>query len=201
MLKPPRLIVFGGANGSGKSTLTNFYKRKLEASSVLLDPDAIAKELNPLQPQKAAIQAARYVLQQQQQFLFSGQSFALETTLSSHGNLELIQAAKARGWVVRLLYVGLANPILNVQRVASRVQSGGHDVPEADIRRRYQRSMTNLVLAAELVDLLSVHDNSERAIRRVALIKQHRVIRLVRQNGLGWWESALKSYLDNHLFE
>jgi predicted ABC-type ATPase len=79
MLKPPRLSVFGGANGSGKSTLTSFYQRKLESSSVLLDPDAVARELNPVSPQKAGIQAARYVLQKQQEFLRLDQSFALET--------------------------------------------------------------------------------------------------------------------------
>lgn len=195
MLKQPGLIVFGGANWSGKSTLTNFYKRKLEISSILLDPDAVARELNPVAPQKAAIQAARFVLQKQQEFLRSDQSFALETTLSSGGNLELIQAAKARGWLVRLLYVGLANPVLNVQRVAIRVQAGGHDVPETDILRRYQRSMINLALAAELVDLLSVHDNSERTIRRVVLVKRHGLVRLVKQDGSSWWESVLESYL------
>jgi predicted ABC-type ATPase len=246
MLKPPRLIVFGGANGSGKSTLTHFYKRKLETSSVILDPDAVAMDLNPADPGKAAIQAARYVLGQQQNFLKSGQSFVLETTLSSHGNLELLSDAKARGWVVRLLYVGLADPNLNVQRVASRVRDGGHGVLEADIRRRFERSMMNLARAAELVDLLricleiksvnagrskqrpyektlscrgepcvhpsetnreliksqflSVHDNSGRFMKRVALIKQHHVLRLVRQNGSSWWESALLPYLRQHEF-
>jgi predicted ABC-type ATPase len=200
MLKPPRLIVFGGANGSGKSTLTHFYKRKLETSSVILDPDAVARDLNPADPGKAAIQAARYVLGQQQEFLKSGQSFVLETTFSSHGNLELLSDAKARGWVVRLLYVGLADPNLNVQRVASRVRDGGHGVLETDIRRRFERSMTNLAQAAELVDLLSVHDNSGRFMKRVALIKQHRVLRLVWQNGSSWWEPALLPYLRQHEF-
>lgn len=200
MLKPPRLIVFGGANGAGKSTLTHFYKRKLETSSVILDPDAIARDLNPVDPSKAAIQAARYVLQQQKNFLHSGQSFVLETTLSSHGNLELLSDAKARGWVVRLLYVGLADPNLNMQRVASRVRDGGHGVLEADIRRRFERSMMNLALAAELVDLLSVHDHSGRYMKRVALIKQHRLLHLVRQEGSSWWASALKPYLQQHRF-
>ncbi len=195
MLKAPRLIIFGRANGSGKSTLTSFYKRKLITSSVLLDPDAIARELNPNEPAKAAIQAARYVLQQQQIFLNSGQSFVLETTLSSQGNLELIQAAKTRGWLVRLLYVGLTDPMINVQRVASRVLDGGHDVPETDIRRRFERSMKNLSVAAELVDLLSIHDNSGRSMRRVALIKQQRILRLETKNSVTWWEIALSPYL------
>jgi predicted ABC-type ATPase len=111
MPKAPRLVIFAGANGSGKSTLTKFYRRKLETSSVLLDPDAMAREMNQKNPAQAAIQAARYVLQQQQEFLETGQSFALETTLSSGGNLELMMAAKQKGWLVRLLYVGLENKI------------------------------------------------------------------------------------------
>jgi ABC-type cobalamin/Fe3+-siderophores transport system ATPase subunit len=89
--KAPRLIIFGGANGSGKSTLTQWYRRKLASSSIILDPDAIARDLNPKNPAKAAIKAARIVLKSQQDFLKSGQSFTLETTLSSKGNLELIQ--------------------------------------------------------------------------------------------------------------
>jgi predicted ABC-type ATPase len=111
MLKAPRLLIFGGANGSGKSTLTKFYRRRLEW---LLDPDATARDINPINPQKAAIQAARYVLQKQNEFLESGQSFVLETTLSSGGNLELMETAKEKGWLVRLLYVGLEHPSLNI---------------------------------------------------------------------------------------
>lgn len=84
MDKPPRLTVFAGANGSGKSTLTAFYRRRLEGSSVLLDADAVAKQINPENPAKAAIQAARYVITTQQKFLQVGQSFALETTLSAN---------------------------------------------------------------------------------------------------------------------
>jgi predicted ABC-type ATPase len=86
--KTPRLVIFGGANGSGKSTLTQWYKRKLANSSIILDPDAIARDLNPVDPSRAAIQAARIMLKSQQDFLKSRQSFILETTLSSKGSLE-----------------------------------------------------------------------------------------------------------------
>lgn len=175
--------------------LTQWYGRKLASSSIILDPDAIAREINPNDPSKAAIQAARIVLKSQQDFLRSGQSFTLETTLSSKGNLELIEAAKAQNWLVRLLYVGLGNPTMNVQRVASRVGDGGHDVPEEDIRRRFERSMANLPIAADLVDLLSVYDNSDRNIRRVLLIKNHRIRRYASSNGKNWWEIALDPYL------
>ena len=149
-MKPPRLLVFAGANGSGKSTLTKIYRRKLELIGLILDPDAEARLLNPKDVSKAAIQAARNILARQQELLDSGQSFALETTLSSKGNLELMQEARIRGWVVKLAYVGLGNVRRNIQRVRQRVQNGGHDVPLEDIKRRFERSMTNLPIAAEL---------------------------------------------------
>ena len=86
--------------------------------------------------------------------------------------------------------------MFNVQRVASRVRDGGHDVPEPDIRRRFERSMSNLPLAAELVDLLSVYDNSDRMMKRVLLIKNHRIKRYASSNGKSWWEVTLKPNLN-----
>jgi predicted ABC-type ATPase len=75
------------------------------------------------------------------------------------------------------------------------VSDGGHDVPEEDIRRRFERSMANSPLAAEFVDLLSVYDNSDLTIRRVLLIKNHRIRRYASSNGKSWWEIALEPYL------
>jgi predicted ABC-type ATPase len=49
----PTLTVIGGANGSGKSTLTKQLARPI----LLIDPDAIATELNPINPASAAIAA------------------------------------------------------------------------------------------------------------------------------------------------
>jgi len=48
-----------------------------------------------------------------------------------------------------------------IQRVKYRVASGGHDIPEATIRRRYQKGVRNFFsLYRELTDSWSVYDNS-----------------------------------------
>jgi predicted ABC-type ATPase len=54
-------------------------------------------------------------------------------------------------------------PTFKIQRVRSRVELGGHDLPRADILRRYDRSLTNLSKAAKIVDRLDLHDNSTKA--------------------------------------
>jgi predicted ABC-type ATPase len=194
-MKPPRLLVFAGANGSGKSTLTKVYRRRLELLGPILDPDAEARILNPQDVNKAAIQAARNTLKRQTEYLETGQSFALETTLSSKSNLELMQTAKHLGWVVRLAYVGLGDVQRNIQRVKQRVQMGGHDVPIEDIKRRFERSTANLPLAAEIADGFAVYDNSGLEMRRVLYVKNHRIRRYASSNGKSWWEIALEPYL------
>jgi predicted ABC-type ATPase len=51
----PELMVVAEANGAGKSTLT-----KLSSINIpLIDPDAIAREIAPEQPESAALAAGR----------------------------------------------------------------------------------------------------------------------------------------------
>jgi predicted ABC-type ATPase len=74
-----------------------------------------------------------------------------------------MQEAKGLGWFVALTYIGINNPTTNIQRVRSRVKLGGHDVPIADILRRYDRSLANLTKAAKIADRLTLYDNSTDA--------------------------------------
>jgi predicted ABC-type ATPase len=84
----PTLTVIAGPNGSGKSTLTQAIE--FEGSDRLLDPDALARVMNPLNPSAAAIAAGRDVLTRTADYLSRGLSFAVETTLSSRGRMYLI---------------------------------------------------------------------------------------------------------------
>lgn len=155
----PTLTVIAGANGSGKSTLTKQFDRPI----LLIDPDAIAKELNPLDPASAAIAAGRQALALSQQYIQSESSFIVETTFAGNTYIKLIREAKSRGWLVVLMYIGIDNPNMNVLRVADRVKLGGHDVSREDILRRYERSLANLNKAAKIVDKLILYDNSTDA--------------------------------------
>ncbi len=68
--------------------------------------------------------------------------------------------AKARGWQVNLIYVGMDDVQTCIERVAQRVVTGGHNVPQEDIRRRYTRSLANLLVALQQADSTSIFDNS-----------------------------------------
>ena len=65
------------------------------------------------------------------------------------------------GYQFYLFYFWLPNPEIAVQRVHSRVQSGGHSVPDETVRRRYGRSITNLMqLYIPLADLWRVYNSA-----------------------------------------
>jgi predicted ABC-type ATPase len=104
----PLLTIIAGPNGSGKSTLTQGVD--FDGRDRLLDPDAVARVLNPMNPSAAAIAAGREVLKRIASYLDSGVSFAVETTMSGKGNVDLISTAKSRGYEVHLLFVCLDSP-------------------------------------------------------------------------------------------
>jgi predicted ABC-type ATPase len=135
----PVLTVMAGANGSGKSTLTKLFG----LNTLLIDPDAIAREIDPVNPTSAAIAAGRQALVLCQQYVESERSFVVETTLAGKSYLNLMREVKNRRWSVFLMYIGIDNPNINVQRVGDRVELGGHDVPRADILRRLNKRRTS----------------------------------------------------------
>ena len=88
---------------------------------------------------------------------------AFETTLGGGTMTRILAEAAASGFELRVFYVGLASADLHLERVRHRVKAGGHDIPEADIRRRWRHSRMNLVRLLPVLTELRVHDNSAAA--------------------------------------
>lgn len=88
------------------------------------------------------------------------QTIGVETVLSTGKYRNLVRAAKARGFEVRLIYVVLNSPQLNIERVKLRVAKGGHDVPKAKIVERRERSLQQLPWFLANADLAWIFDNS-----------------------------------------
>jgi len=164
----PTLTVIAGPNGAGKSTLTKALRANLGVP--IVDPDAIARRLRPDAVEQAAVEAAREALQLRDSYLVAGQGFAFETTLSGNAELRIMERARERGFVVHLVYVGIEDATMLADRIVQRVASGGHFVPEADVRRRYARSMNNLPLALERCDHATIYDNTRAGGPRDILI-------------------------------
>jgi predicted ABC-type ATPase len=89
------------------------------------------------------------------------QDFAFETTLASRSYAVWLKNLRDVGYQVHLVFLWLPSADAAVARVAERVRSGGHDVPEPTIRRRYNAGLRNLMeLYIPLADAWQVFDNS-----------------------------------------
>jgi predicted ABC-type ATPase len=158
----PIMTVIAGANGAGKSTLTSGNPATF-ASIPVLDPDAFAKTIPSSGKGLSPIAAGREVLRSTGQHLKRRESFAVETTLSGKNYLRMMRYARGigRGFEVILIYIGTESVEINLARIAERVRTGGHDVPEIDVRRRYFRSLENLPIAVKSADHVLLFDNSK----------------------------------------
>lgn len=155
----PTLLVIAGPNGSGKTTLRKWLEARGIALPNHIDPDEIASGLDGDDAWRTR-QAQRIADEQRALFLSQGRPFSFETVLSHPSKIAVLRQARAAGYLVILYFVGTADPLVNVGRVADRVAKGGHDVPEDRVRARYERAMRQLAEAAGVADRTYVFDNS-----------------------------------------
>ena len=171
-------IIFAGPNGSGKSSVRDAIANPAD---VIIDPDRIARGINPSDPRSVDAQAGRAAVRLFDDSLAAGKSMSMETTLTGHSAVQRMQRAKDAGYDVSLIYVALHDPELNVLRVAARARRGGHAIDPDTIRKRVETSLANLPRALAIADQAIVLDNSGQIHRRVMETAAQRVTYLSEQ--------------------
>lgn len=140
--RSPVVYVIGGPNGAGKTT---FARRVLPAAETMafLNADLLASGLSPLEPAAMAARAARLLLSRWRELVAAKADFGFESTLSGRTYATMLREARNLGYSIKVCYLWLPSAKVSLQRVRQRVKTGGHDVPEVDIRRRYIPSLQN----------------------------------------------------------
>lgn len=156
----PQLWIVAGPNGVGKTTYAFRYIRAVSGSASFVNLDEIARGLSPLDPSGEQRRSARVALDLTRSLIAERRSFSLETPLSGRTHLLTIAAARKAGFLVNLLFFLVASPEVSLARIARRVSEGGHDVAEADVRRRFARAIANLPGYIGEVDHWRVFDNA-----------------------------------------
>jgi len=150
-------------NGAGKSSLGGAAFR--DAGASYYNPDEAARALRIANPKLGVAQANSVAWQQGRRLLERAITerldYAFETTLGASTIPRMLAAAASAGAEVRIWYVGLDTVERHIARVCARVRRGGHDIPEADIRRRFETSRVNLIELMPALAALRVYDNSE----------------------------------------
>lgn len=149
-------------NGAGKSSLGGAAFR--DAGGDYYNPDEAARRIRDAQPRLSQHEANSLAWQQGMRLLERAierrLTYAFETTLGASTIPRTLAQAASKGAQVRIWYAGLDTVERHIARVRARVRKGGHDIPEADIRRRFESSRANLVELMPSLAALRVYDNS-----------------------------------------
>lgn len=163
--RAPRIYVLAGTNGSGKSSVLGATVRANGAD--YFNPDEAARRIRSVSPGVSQADANGSAWQEGKRLLERAIAerldFAFETTLGGDTMTALLERAAEGGAEVRVWFVGLESPELHLARVRARVAKGGHDIPEADIRRRFDAARLNLIRLLPRLTELRVYDNGEEA--------------------------------------
>ena len=166
----PKLTIVIGANGAGKSTWCEQH-RSARLPAEFYDADSIARGLGGWNSARAQRAAREVVDRSIDRHLAERSDFGLESTYSGASRPNVVRRAKAAGYTVEAVFVGTRAPATNIRRIAARVASGtGHDVPEAEVRRRWTAAQENVAATARHIDRIEVVDNSGRIRRPVIRI-------------------------------
>jgi len=155
-----RILIIAGPNGAGKTTFARTFLPDDANCFNFVNADLIAAGLSPFAPELAAFKAGRIMLETIAHHARRGESFALETTLSGLTYAQMIPLWQASGYSVKLIFLSLPNADMAVQRVAVRVSQGGHNIPEATVRRRFESGIKNFNRYKLLVNDWQLYDNS-----------------------------------------
>ncbi len=159
--REPLCVVIAGPNGAGKTTFARRYLPEDAGVIHFVNADLIASGLSPLKPELAAIAAARMLLGELDRLAAARVDFAFETTLSGLTYTRRLQSWKEAGYRIEMVYLRLRSTQLALRRIAARVRQGGHNVPRADVVRRFSRGWENFQrIYRSLADSWAVYDNS-----------------------------------------
>lgn len=149
--KSPEIVIFAGPNGSGKSTFTQLLKPPID----YINADEIKKYLKC-----SDLEAAQLAEKQREEHVEQMKEFCFETVLSTERNLKLLEKARKKGYFIRCYYILTADPMINVWRVKTRVEAGGHDVPREKIITRYDKALALVKDLLKVCDVCHIYDNS-----------------------------------------
>lgn len=179
------VYIIAGPNGAGKTTFAREFLPNYANCKIFINADLIAQGISPLAPEAGSFHAGRLMLEEIKLHAARGEDFGFETTLSGLSHATIIRRLKNFGYRVHIFYLFVPSAEFAFDRIKVRVQQGGHDIPEAVVRRRFDRSIRNFFCVyRQLADVWTLFENSY-APPLVIATEKNRVQRIIDQELYG----------------
>ena len=157
--------MLAGVNGAGKSSVAGAMLRS--AGGEYYNPDEVTRRIIEENPGIDPVEANSLAWLQGkaglERAIAENSDYNFETTLGANTISALLMEAAKKGMAVKVWFVGLASVEHHLRRVAGRVAAGGHDIPAAKIRERWDNSRLNLIRLLPHLGELALWDNTTEA--------------------------------------
>lgn len=182
--------IIGGVNGVGKSSIYGVLKEMVGELGTVIDTDKITARLggDKLEGGKEAVRIINDCLEK-------GENFTQETTLSGQKTLKTILAARKKGYSIVLHYIAVSSAEESLSRIKNRVRKGGHDIPETDVQRRFDKRFDDLLRVLPYCDEALLWDN-ENGFKPVACYFESVFHFMDEENNLPDWIMSLNKILE-----
>ena len=157
----PTCFIIAGPNGAGKTTFALRYLPQIAGCRNFVNADLIAYGLSPFDSLSAQFEAGRLFLREIHANINRRVDFAFETTLAGRSHISLLKKLRQDGWQIVLFFLWIPDATFSKRRIRERVKTGGHDIPDETIYRRFPRIMHNFIKSyISLCDRVICYDNS-----------------------------------------
>lgn len=191
-------IVIGGVNGAGKST----FRSTMNLDNIkVIDIDIIAKQYTKIfkiGEDKANQKAARMGIELFKKHIIKENNILQESTLSGKSFINNIDEAKLNEYKTHLVFIGVKSPELSLKNIANRVNSGGHNIPESVVLRRFDKVYKNLEEAVKKVDMVTILDNSNKDYNLLLSLENGK-IKEINDNVPDWIQKSIDNVINNYV--
>lgn len=179
--------IVAGVNGAGKSSLTGVLRAQMTNLGKIVDVDKMIVKCggNVTEGGKKSIELIDECLEK-------GICFTQETTLSEQSIVNTVKQSIEKGYYIRLYYVGLNTVEESLARIENRVKKGGHNIPDSDVKRRFNKRFEDLTAILQYCDEATFFDN-ENGFVAVAEYKNGEILQ--KGNLKPKWLEELMEYM------
>jgi predicted ABC-type ATPase len=206
----PLFFLVAGSNGAGKSTfikdekfikLLNLLQKRFHTQALkpyqIINPDIISIShlmINPEIDETAAnLWAVQEIEKSINKYFNLCKGFAIETVLSTDKYIKYVEEAKLKGYITAIIYIGLDSPETAIKRVRMRVKTGGHDVSEDKIRKRFYNSINHIKDFVKLSNFSIIYSNAgDSKHYKFIAIGLNGKVAIEDKKTLSWINKALK---------
>jgi predicted ABC-type ATPase len=179
----PNLYIIAGHNGAGKSTSGRELLPNQAQNLSIFDGDVVYSQ--KLKEAYLTIKVHKYAVQQADEetveefarltneAIENQNDFAYEGHFSNESSWITIRTFRDKGYVINMVFLGLENLELSIDRVNWRVKKGGFLVPTYAIHHNYFGNLRFLNQNFDMLDNLTIWDTSSGVPEILLVISNH----------------------------